>query len=52
LVRGRIINENNRRSSVEAISKYYNEKGFRGVKTQILETKDPKVENSTNITFM
>jgi outer membrane protein insertion porin family len=52
LVRGRIINENNRRSSVEAISKYYNEKGFRGVKTQILETKDPKVENSTNITFV
>jgi outer membrane protein insertion porin family len=52
LVRGRVINENTRRSAVEAITKYYTEKGFRGVKTEIVETKDPKVENSQNVTFI
>jgi outer membrane protein insertion porin family len=52
LVKGRIITENMRRSAIEAISKYYSEKGYRGVKTTIEEVKDPKVENSFNLTFI
>ena len=51
LVRGRIITENIRRSAVEAISKFYSDKGYRGVKTTIQETKDTKIENSLNVTF-
>jgi outer membrane protein insertion porin family len=51
LVRGRIITENMRRSAIEAIEKYYADKGFRSVKTQIQETKDPKVENSLVMTI-
>jgi outer membrane protein insertion porin family len=51
LVRGRIINENMRRSAIEAIQKYYADKGFRSVKTEIQETKDPKVDNSLLMTI-
>ena len=51
LVRGRIITENNRRSAIEAIEKYYSEKGYRGVKTSIQEVKDPKVDNSIIMAF-
>jgi outer membrane protein insertion porin family len=52
LIRGRIVTENNRRSAIEAIEKYYVEKGYRGVKTVIEETKDPKVENSVVMTLV
>jgi len=51
LVRGRIITENNRRAAIEAIEKYYAEKGYRGVKTVIQEAKDPKVDNSILMTL-
>jgi outer membrane protein insertion porin family len=51
LVKGRIITENNRRSAIEAISKYYADKGFRSVKTTMQETKDPKIENSNILTI-
>lgn len=51
LVRGRIVTENNRRAAIEAIEKYYAEKGYRGVKTNIQEVKDPKVENSVIMTL-
>ncbi len=52
LVKGRIITENMRRSAIEAIQKYYADKGFRSVKTEIHETKDPKVENSLAMTLV
>ncbi|MCW3112734.1 MAG: outer membrane protein assembly factor YaeT precursor [Segetibacter sp.] len=51
LVRGRIITENNRRSATEAIEKYFAEKGYRGVKTDIVEVKDPKADNSVVMTL-
>ncbi len=51
LIRGRIITENIRRSSIEAIEKYYADKGFRGVSTKLEETNDVSVENSHNLTF-
>src|SRR5205085_2952672 len=50
LVRGRIITENNRRSAIEAIEKYFAEKGYRGVTTEIQEAKDPKADNSIVMT--
>src|SRR3954462_1320656 len=52
LVRGRIITENNRRSAIEAIEKYFAEKGYRGVKTEIQEAKDPKADNSIIMTLV
>ncbi|MDB5247062.1 MAG: outer membrane protein assembly factor YaeT precursor [Segetibacter sp.] len=52
LVRGRIITENNRRSAIEAIEKYFAEKGYRGVKTEIQEVKDAKVDNSVTMTLL
>ena len=52
LVKGRIITENMRRSSIEAINKYYAEKGYRGITTKIEETKDPKIENTVNLTYV
>lgn len=52
LVKGRIITENMRRSAIEAIQKYYADKGFRSVKTEIVETKDPKVENALTMTLV
>jgi outer membrane protein insertion porin family len=52
LVRGRIVTENNRRSAIEAIEKYFAEKGYRGVKTQIQEAKDPKTDNSVVMTLI
>ncbi len=51
LVRGRIVTENNRRTAIEAIEKYYDEKGYRGVKTTLQEVKDPKVANSIIMTL-
>ncbi len=51
LVKGRIVTESNRRSAIEAISKYFSEKGFRGVSVKLDEVKDPKIENSLNLTF-
>jgi outer membrane protein insertion porin family len=51
LIRGRIVTENNRRSAIEAIEKYFAEKGYRGVKTDIQEVKDPKVDNSIIMTL-
>jgi outer membrane protein insertion porin family len=51
LVRGRIVTENSRRAAIDAIEKYYVEKGYRGVKTTIQETKDPKANNSITMTL-
>ena len=51
LIRGRIVTENNRRSAIEAIQKFYAEKGYRGVKVAIDEAKDPKMENAVILTF-
>lgn len=52
LIRGRIVTENNRRSAIEAIEKYFAEKGYKGVKTEIQEVKDPKADNSIVMTLI
>ncbi|WP_207491978.1 BamA/OMP85 family outer membrane protein [Aridibaculum aurantiacum] len=51
LIKGRIITENIRRSAIEAIQKYYSDKGFRAVAVRIEETPDPKIENTLALTF-
>lgn len=52
LVRGRIITENMKRSAIEAIQKYYSEKGYRQIQVEIVQIKDTSIENSLNLTFI
>lgn len=51
LVKGRVITENVKRNAVEAIQKYYVEKGFKGIDVQIVEAMDPALANSQILTF-
>lgn len=51
LVAGRVITENMKRTAIEAISKYYAEKGFRDVKVKITEKKDSVIANSLSLVF-
>ncbi|MDR3715535.1 MAG: POTRA domain-containing protein [Puia sp.] len=51
LVKGRIVTENMKRSTIEAIKKYYSEKGYQAVTTRIGETKDASQPNSEILTF-
>ena len=52
LVPGRVVTENVKRSAVEAIQKYYTDKGFQSATVNIQEQKDPALPNSVNVTFM
>ena len=52
LVKGRVVTENMKRTALDAIEKYYFEKGYREVKTYIEEKKDTAFENSTLLTFV
>ncbi|MDB5192069.1 MAG: outer membrane protein assembly factor YaeT precursor [Segetibacter sp.] len=51
MVRGRILTQNIRRSAIEAIQKYYIDKGYRNVTATLNETLDPKLENTINVAF-
>lgn len=51
LVKGRVITENMRRNAVEAIQKYYIEKGYKAVDVRIDEQKDPALSNSEILNF-
>ena len=51
LVKGRVITENVKRNAVEAIQKYYVDKGFKGVDIRIDEVFDPALANSQTLTF-
>ena len=52
LVKGRVITENMKRTAVEAINKFYSEKGFRGVTVNIKNKQDTALENSQVLTFV
>jgi outer membrane protein insertion porin family len=52
LVKGRVITENVKRNAVEAIQKYYVEKGFKGVDVEIIEQTDAALANSQTLTFV
>jgi outer membrane protein insertion porin family len=51
LVKGRVITENVRRNAVEAIQKYYVDKGFKSVNVNITEQTDAALANSQILTF-
>ncbi len=51
LVRQTIITENTRRNAIEAIKKFYTEKGYMNVQVDIEEKPDPAFVNSNSLTF-
>ena len=51
LVKGRVITENMKRTAIDAINKYYTEKGFRGVAVNIKAKQDSALVNSQILTF-
>ncbi len=52
LVIGRVVTENMKRTAIEAISKYYAEKGYQDSKTDVEEKKDNSLQNSLQINFI
>ncbi len=51
LIAGRVVTENMRRSAIEAIKKFYAEKGFENAKIRIDERKDSTIHNSISLIF-
>lgn len=52
LVVGRVVTENMKRSTIDAITKFYAEKGFQDVKIRVAEQKDKSLQNSLQIDFV
>jgi outer membrane protein insertion porin family len=52
LVPNRVITENMKISAVEAIKKYYAEKGYRDTKVKIVERKDTSFNNTLALDFL
>ncbi len=48
---GRVVTENMKRTAIDAIDRFYFEKGFRNVKTRIEVKKDTAFENSVTLEF-
>jgi outer membrane protein insertion porin family len=51
LFRSRVVTDNMKLSAVDAIQKYYTDKGFKGAVVQIEETPDPKQPGKVVLTF-
>lgn len=51
LIKNRVITENMRRNAVEAILKYFFDKGYPKTKVKINELKDPQFDNANLIIF-
>lgn len=51
LVPGRVVTENVKLSAVQAIQKYYTEKGYQSANVQIEEIPDPALPNSVILNF-
>lgn len=52
LIKGRVVTENMKRTAVEAIKKFYIEKGYRGINVNIKEERSIAVTNSTTMIFI
>jgi len=52
LVRNRVITENMKISAIEAIKKFYSEKGFQNAQVKILEKSDTTYENTLLLDFV
>ena len=46
LIKGRVVTENMKRTAIDAINKFYFEKGFRNVKVNVEAKRDTGLENS------
>jgi outer membrane protein insertion porin family len=52
LVKDRVVTENMRLSAIEAIRKFYFDKGYRNVDIKLIEETAPALNNAVNITFI
>lgn len=52
LVKGRIVTENNKQNAIDAIKKYYAEKGFERATVLIQEVKDTNISNAITLHFI
>jgi outer membrane protein insertion porin family len=52
LIKGRVVTENMKRVAVQAIKKFYSEKGYQAATVTVTEAHDPAVQNSEILTFM
>ncbi len=51
LVKGRVVTEDMKRSAVQAIRRYYADKGYQNSQIVVAENRDPAVQNSEILTF-
>jgi len=51
LVKGTIITENTKRNAVEAIQKFYRDKGYMTASVRIDEKRDPSIANANSLVF-
>jgi outer membrane protein insertion porin family len=51
LIKGRVVTENMKRVAVQAIKKFYSEKGYQASTVAVTEVHDPAVQNSEILTF-
>jgi outer membrane protein insertion porin family len=51
LVKGRVVTENMKRSAIQAIKRFYADKGYQDAQVTTSESKDPSVTNSEILTF-
>jgi outer membrane protein insertion porin family len=51
LIKGRVVTENMKRVAVQAIKKFYAEKGYQASTVAVTEAHDPAVQNSEILTF-
>jgi outer membrane protein insertion porin family len=51
LVKGTVITENTIRNAIEAIQKFYKEKGYMGVSVRVETKKDPILSNANDLLF-
>jgi outer membrane protein insertion porin family len=51
LVQGRVVTENTKISAIEAIQKFYTEKGFQSAQVKVEEIPDPSKTNTVTVVF-
>lgn len=51
LIIGRVVTENVKRTAIEAIQKFYTEKGFQSAKINVVESPDASLQNAVTLTF-
>ncbi|HUB60337.1 MAG TPA: POTRA domain-containing protein [Puia sp.] len=51
LIKGRVVTENMKRVAIQAVKKFYSDKGYQFTEVTVTETHDPAVQNSEILTF-